>query len=324
MSVDRFHVGSSRRVARGRFLLPILLLTGGTVDLAGGRIGLRCISAGGGPPGDVTILGTGLGRTGTSSLAKSLVEMGYTEGPQIYNMRAVLKNLAKSVVAWRHIVKEHAEGRPVTELFRKLLKGYTVVTDYPACAWWEEIHKAFPGAKLLHTTRDPEEWYTSSVNSTFAFVKFARTNDLRGLLDIEQHWTNKSRKAWIDEHASNHPRDVRKYGALMQKAAWDRLFGIRVDPSDPQVRQQVIDGYKRQDARVRQVNDGKPGFMEWKVGEATWESLCRFLDIAPESCPSTPFPHSNPLQHFYEATLRPILNGRLRPPGQKARGKPEL
>merc|ERR1712137_1366389 len=79
--------------------------------------GLHSVSAAGGrPKRPVTVLGTGFGRTGTSSIAKALVDMGYTEGLQIYNMRTVVKNSKTVVADWIRIAEEHAGGHSVTRL----------------------------------------------------------------------------------------------------------------------------------------------------------------------------------------------------------------
>ena len=44
------------------------------------------------------------------------------------------------------------------------------VTDLPAAIWYEEIHQAFPDAKVILSVRDSEEiWIKSCINNTFVY-----------------------------------------------------------------------------------------------------------------------------------------------------------
>ena len=54
-----------------------------------------------------------------------------------------------------------------TEELRAHFDGYAATTDYPACLFWKELLVAFPDAKLVHSTRSPESWATSVLETIF-------------------------------------------------------------------------------------------------------------------------------------------------------------
>lgn len=305
--------GYARRSASPA-LLHVLLCAGDAAAAPGPAAG-GAPSARERPAHTVKLLGTGFGRTGTSSLARALVDMGFAKGPDIYNMRTVLSNMKGNIGMWRRIAKTHAAGRPVTGLFHQLFRGHIAVTDYPAVAWWEEIQAAFPEAKVIHTWREPEAWYASSMNTTFPFVQFAQTNSLVRFLELEQQAVGKSRASWPDRGAGKPaPEGVRGYGVMMQEAVWDRLFGRGADPSRPELRRRVVDAYAAQTERVRARHRGSPRFLELKVGEQNFTRLCEFLEWPRERCPAVAFPRSNERNDFYRSSILPVLNGRLVPP----------
>ena len=45
--------------------------------------------------------------------------------------------------------------------WEKFLAGYEVAVDWPACAFYEELMEAFPGAPVILTVREPGPWYES-------------------------------------------------------------------------------------------------------------------------------------------------------------------
>ena len=45
--------------------------------------------------------------------------------------------------------------------WQKLFAGYDVVYDLPLCIYWREMMEAFPEAKVILTTREPEGWWNS-------------------------------------------------------------------------------------------------------------------------------------------------------------------
>lgn len=101
------------------------------------------------------VIGSGFGRTGTRSTKDALEILGF--GP-CYHMEEVIKR-PRHARAWL----DRAEGRPVD--WHELFTGWGSTVDFPASVVWTELLEAFPGAKVLHTVRDPDEWWESTIET---------------------------------------------------------------------------------------------------------------------------------------------------------------
>jgi hypothetical protein len=108
------------------------------------------------------IIGAGLGRTGTMSLKVALEQIGY--GP-CYHMLDVWANMPETFALW----EAAARGEPDWET---IFAGYASTVDYPGCTFWRELMVAYPAAKVILSTRNPDSWF-DSVNSTI-FGPFSR------------------------------------------------------------------------------------------------------------------------------------------------------
>ncbi|MGH7011539.1 MAG: sulfotransferase family protein, partial [Caulobacteraceae bacterium] len=53
---------------------------------------------------------------------------------------------------------EAGEGRADWDA---IFAGYSSTVDYPSAAFWREIASHYPNAKVLHTLRDPDQWFDS-------------------------------------------------------------------------------------------------------------------------------------------------------------------
>lgn len=103
------------------------------------------------------IVGTGLGRTGTKSLHTGLGVLGF--GP-CHHMVEVFAH-PESAQLWI----EAARGRPDWDT---TFAAYQSVVDYPGAAFWRELTSYYPHAKVLHTVRDPDQWFDSTQATIFA------------------------------------------------------------------------------------------------------------------------------------------------------------
>jgi hypothetical protein len=103
------------------------------------------------------IVGTGLGRTGTKSLQSALNMLGC--GP-CHHMVEVFAH-PESAGLWI----EAAKGRPDWEA---IFAGYQSVVDYPGAQFWRELTTYYPNAKVLHTVRDPDQWFESTQATIFS------------------------------------------------------------------------------------------------------------------------------------------------------------
>ncbi|HJS88729.1 MAG TPA: sulfotransferase [Steroidobacteraceae bacterium] len=103
------------------------------------------------------IVGTGLGRTGTKSLHTALGMLGF--GP-CHHMMEVFQH-PESMQLWI----DAGEGRPDWDA---IFEHYHSAVDYPTAAYWRELTRYYPDAKVLHTVRDPDEWFQSVHTTIFA------------------------------------------------------------------------------------------------------------------------------------------------------------
>ena len=106
----------------------------------------------------LSVIGAGLGRTGTHSLKLALEQLGF--GP-CYHMVEVFA-LPERKQHWARA----AAGHPMD--WDKVFAGYASTTDWPACDYWRELADAYPEAKIILTIRDPEGWFRSTQDTIFS------------------------------------------------------------------------------------------------------------------------------------------------------------
>jgi hypothetical protein len=103
------------------------------------------------------IVGTGLGRTGTMSLKRALEQLGF--GP-CHHMIEVFQH-PESVPLWI----EAGKGKPDWDA---IFKDFASMVDYPGCKFWRELTAYYPDAYVLHSVRDPNEWFDSTQATIFS------------------------------------------------------------------------------------------------------------------------------------------------------------
>ena len=105
------------------------------------------------------VIGSGFGRTGTMSLKLALEQIGL--GP-CYHMVEVFKNPAAPDM-W-----SAAADDPAHADWGKIFEGYNSTVDWPNATYYKELADAYPDAKIVHTERDPDEWFASTQATIFA------------------------------------------------------------------------------------------------------------------------------------------------------------
>lgn len=103
----------------------------------------------------LSVIGAGLPRTGTSSLKLALEQLGF--GP-CFHMREILSNPGRARY-W----EDAADGKPVD--WEEAFEGFRSTTDAPACHFYKQLADRFPDAKLILSTRDPERWFSSCLET---------------------------------------------------------------------------------------------------------------------------------------------------------------
>lgn len=102
------------------------------------------------------IIGSGLGRTGTATLKAALEHLGFP----CHHMIEVFQH-PESIPLW----VDAANGKPN---WGAIYKDYTATVDYPGAAFWRQLVKEYPEALVLHSVRDPDEWFDSTQATIFA------------------------------------------------------------------------------------------------------------------------------------------------------------
>jgi hypothetical protein len=196
------------------------------------------------------IIVAGFSRTGIYSLQAALAKFGYRS----YNFFAMMNNFKNGHLdMWNNFM----EGKAQMD-WQKLLAGYDAVTDLPMCIYWREMMDAFPDAKVILTTREPEGWW----NSWMAAVE-SQEGTLDRLVFLPRF------KA-ADRIAEN----------------WDRNW-FRIEPGQYE-REGAIARFNEHNEEVRTTVPPEQ-ILEFNVREG-WEPLANFLGV---SVPKEPFPHEN-------------------------------
>ena len=203
------------------------------------------------------IFGAGWGRTGTTSIQRALSQLGY----RAYNFEAVLHE--NHLEMWGKVLKKEIEPEWST-----LFAGYDSTIAWPACFFYEELMVAYPQAKFILTTRDPERWADSFLSS------YKVLEGLKAFRFI--------------------PR-ARMMTDFMQGAMLKYLFG---DSSGPE-RENVIRQFNQHNEAVQQHIPAER-LLVYEVTQG-WEPLCTFLD---KPMPNTPFPYENKGENFKQMAYR--------------------
>jgi len=98
-----------------------------------------------------SIIGAGVGRTGTYSLKLALNRLGL--GP-CHHMEEVLHNMPVQVPLW----SAATAGEPDWE---RIYDGYASAVDWPTAGFFRELVAEYPSAKFILTERDPVRWADS-------------------------------------------------------------------------------------------------------------------------------------------------------------------
>jgi len=97
------------------------------------------------------VIGTGYGRTGTTSLTAALVQLGFgpcLEAGDVFRNPRLIRPLLGAV-----------EGKPTN--WEEIFAGYKSMVCEPVTPCWRRLVEYYPEAKVVHTVRDPEQWISS-------------------------------------------------------------------------------------------------------------------------------------------------------------------
>jgi len=205
----------------------------------------------------IKIIGAGFGRTGTLSLKVALERLGYSK---CYHMQDLPSN-PDHISYW----KAAARGDPVN--WPSLFTGYQAILDFPGCCFYRQLLDQYPQAKVILTTRDPEEWYASALKTIHK-----PKPSLALILTIV-------RKIPFSRRVRRLPRVMLAMDRIVFKGLFDGRFTDK---------QHTLEVYKlHYDEVIKTVPASQ--LLVYSVKEG-WGPLCTFLEV---SVPEEPFPHAN-------------------------------
>jgi hypothetical protein len=200
------------------------------------------------------VIESGFGRTGTASLKRALETLGF--GP-CHHMEEVMAH-PEQVPHWEAIVA----GKPVE--WDEVFRGYRSQVDWPGAHVWRELANAYPNAKVIHSIRPEEAWWTS----------FSAT--IGKLLAMHK-----------DVPAPPH---IAAMLNTMEAAIVRQTFGCPTTD-----RAGVLAAYRRRTEQVREAI-APERLLVFDVSQG-WEPLCAFLDVP---VPGAAFPRINSTAEFWQ------------------------
>jgi len=109
----------------------------------------------------ISIIGVGVGRTGTYSLRMAINQLGF--GP-CHHMEEVLKNMDVQVPLWSEALKGNAN-------WSSIYKDFKSAVDWPTAGFFRELIKEYPTAKFILTERNPENWADSFGSTIYKLIE---------------------------------------------------------------------------------------------------------------------------------------------------------
>jgi len=99
------------------------------------------------------IVGTGLPRTGTTSLKEAIEQL---TGGSCYHMTEVFSRLDTHLALWQRAL----DGE--TDVFDEIFDGFTAAVDWPASGFWPTLIERYPDALVILSRRvDAATWWGS-------------------------------------------------------------------------------------------------------------------------------------------------------------------
>ena len=201
------------------------------------------------------VIGSGLGRTGTKSLQTALNWLGF--GP-CHHMVEVFAH-PESMALWI----EAGAGRADWDA---IFANYQSMVDYPGAAYWRELAAWYPNAKVIHTIRDPDQWFESTQATIFA--------------------PDGPAARAISSDGAPGAAFFKSFTAAFRAHLHDRAF--------------LTDYFRRHSEEVKAAIPAER-LLIYEAGQG-WQPLCNFLGV---SSPDEPYPSENSRADFIGRTVRP-------------------
>lgn len=227
------------------------------------------------------IICAGFWKTGTKSLARALRILGY----EVYDYDDQLFGFPE---LWSAFLN----GTVTDDQIRDALKNVDVIIDGSAIAYWNEILRAIPDAKVILKTRDEDSWFQSYRKMCRDAPWFVRLGFFLSLCTPAgfKFVRNLIGHFWICVGIEG-PFRIPMLTCVPSNA---RLYKMQ---------------YRKHNCHVLQTVPANQLYVH-RVGDG-WEGICKFLNA---NIPGVPYPHKNKLgDHFTtDAGKHPGYNKILR------------
>jgi len=214
------------------------------------------------------IIVAGFAKTGTKSLAAALRLLGY----DVYDL---LEHAWYHENEWKKML--YYGGN--VEDFQRMYQKVDVVMDAPIYFFWEEIHRAFPDAKIILTIRDEDSWFESfstqvKQDNSDTWLKIMKTFSPTG---FRYHRFFASFERVIHGYETNVWWPWKK--SVPNEMVMKRNFRQHND--------YVASNAPKNQLLIFRIDDG-------------WEPLCKFLG---KELPKVRFPHKNKNGTFHKEAI---------------------
>lgn len=199
------------------------------------------------------VIGAGFGRTGTLSMKAALEQLGYVK---CHHMLEVFPSDFQ-LDGW------HAIGRGEPPDWEAIFDGFEASVDFPSAAYWRDLARTYPEAKVILTTRSFDSWYESARETIYPV------------------------SAKIPGWMTLFPK-IRKIREMTYATIWDRLFDGRFE--EKEYARKVFEAHEA--AVKAEIAPERLLVFHPKEG---WGPLCEFLG---KPVPDTPFPNVNDRADF--------------------------
>jgi hypothetical protein len=221
----------------------------------------------------LVVVGTGLSRTGTTTLRKVIEELGL--GP-CYNSSELFTR-PRGIEFWEGLEKKERVD------FDEFFKDYNAIIGFPGYIFHRELKKQYPEAKVILSVRDPEMWYEDIASTVFESASS----------HVNKKYAEEVRA--FDPYLAD---CIERIHSLQLRFMEEGYFEGRFDDKQystqryVQWSEEIKKIYKDDDLLVYQVTEG-------------WGPICDFLGVPlPEG---KPYPHENDPETFHNRSTSGFL-----------------
>ena len=253
---------------------------------------LACVSAAPSLAAGLRVIGAGMGRTGTDSLRHALDALGVGPTYHMIELLGISDTQTRPVSPlemlglapghndlWAEANANISKG--VAPDFSAIMDGYGSTVDFPSAAFWPELLKAYPEAKVVYTFREPHALHRSISG---AWCRLIGSGSLLDRL-----------VAKISFMRPYGMRNLRMHEAMAEGTA--RLLGIPgftwVRACEDEV--YAVAAFKAWDAKVR-ASVPSHQLLVFETGKHGYKELAHFLGVKE---PAEPYPHTNSRSEFF-------------------------